>query len=577
MRRIYLPIITIALLACTTMMAWAVVPPPPVNQNIGLPDTQFIKLFDVNNRGTDTCKRCHRPDYLDRDLPQPTGIPALKAMYLPDRHHQHIGIARGGLIAGGPEQPPFPDADRDGVADTHYQCLNCHNILPGAGTINGGIEENHRDCFNCHIVTDEPNNQGNPRTDRTVHHDTPKAFNAECGKCHGWLIRSLDTGRPAPNWTPSIITPWKSGKEDQDLSITSSAGTHPGNCNFCHNTADGNLTGTDDDTSSFSNGFGAIKIFTNAQNHHATGIPTLTAAESPVLAASGEQPCQWCHFMNWPEGFTPHEGETIASWNIRGCQRCHDIPSLHSIEADVDGDGIVPGGEDPYNGHIGAQDNCWGCHGFDESAVVVQSLSGGYPVGATVPQLDAINADHWPTGTGFDLTLAGGGFENNGQVLITDAEAGVQYYQDRYFTPSVQLTDDNGNVVVLEPSTSDKTQIVVAIPADLAAGNYEIQVKKDEVLSNPLGVTVVPSVNVPEGAAICLSQYKVVILRGTGFSMYEPTAGSDVTGIIGDGVDATRIFVWKGGMIAARFNAGCPSTVEVNTVFDSVTVRPEVW
>ena len=207
--------------------------------------------------------------------------------------------------------------------------------------------------------------------------------------------------------------------------------------------------------------------------------------------------------------------------------------------------------------------------------MVVQSQSAsGYPVEATVAQLDAINADHWPTGTGFDMTLAGNGFENEGQVLVTDLEAGVQYYESHYFTPSVQLTDENGNVRVLEPSTSDKTQILVSIPDDLAAGSYDIQVKKGDTLSNPLVATVIPSINVREGAAICYGRYGLVILRADGISMYEPTAPSSMTGIIGDGVDARRVYRWGAGMIAAQFSAGCPSEIEINTVFDSVTFTP---
>ena len=76
MRRIYFPIISVLLLACTTMTAWAVIPPPPVNQNLGMPDTQFMTLFE--SVGPDTCRRCHKPQDLDRTLPQPTGIPQLK-------------------------------------------------------------------------------------------------------------------------------------------------------------------------------------------------------------------------------------------------------------------------------------------------------------------------------------------------------------------------------------------------------------------------------------------------------------------------------------------------------------------
>jgi len=587
MRRIYLPIIGIVLLACSTIVAWAVVPPPPVNQNLGIPDTQFQTLFD--SVGANTCRRCHKPDDLLHGLPQPTGIPMLKKTYLPTRHHMHVGpnALRGGLIAGGPEQPPSMDADNDGVVDTTYKCLNCHIIMPVGP--DGGVAENHRDCFNCHIVTMA---DGSPRPEnkpRTVHHDTPKAFRAECGKCHGYLIRSLDTGRPAPTWMPSIITPWPSKKDAEDGSVTSSAGTHPGNCVFCHNSADGNTTGTVDETSSFSNGFGAIKIYQNKQNHHATGVPFITEAES-TGAGDGKLPpgatnaCEWCHFdvLGFPDGYvvrTDADGnpiESVETWAIRGCQRCHDIPSLHSIEADVAGDGIVPGGETPYNGHIGNQDNCWGCHGFDSTgapdAQAYAQDMGDYPVQATVAQLDAINAVMWPQGTGFDdLILAGRGFENDGVEWDYDNYMWIPHY----YMPSVQFTDQDGNVTVLEPTSSDKTQITVAVPADLPAGTYDIQVKKGDTLSNPLKANILPGINT--GPAICVAKYRLVFLRGKGFNELYRGAPSSVTGITGDGVDANVIYFWRDNMIAARFNGGCPSEVEVTNVFGSVTLTPRVW
>ncbi len=626
MRKIYSPIIAIALLAFTTMTAWAVIPPPPVNQNLGMPDTMFNEMFSQDAATTDygykTCKRCHKPQDIDPvnypDLQKPTGIPKLKGTYLPTRHHLHVdmgqpGVLRNGLIAGGPEQPPQMDVDGDGVDDEKYTCYSCHQIMP-VNPWTGGVTENHRNCFNCHKVFDGPNNTGAEKGQgwRTVHHDTPKAYNAQCDLCHGYLMRSLDTGRPAPNWLPSIITPWKSGKLDQDTSKTSSAGTHPGNCTFCHNSADGSPGGTDDATSNFSYGFSSIKIYQNNQNHHATGIPTLTDVESPVLAASGETPCMWCHFMNWtqsnqtavrtyPDGVTQ---ETIASWNIRGCQRCHDIPSLHAIEADVAGDGIIPGQEEHYNGHVGNQDNCWGCHGFDPTNApdAVTGLAvpniGPYAVQATVPQLDEINALVWQEGSAVEgFILAGTGFENDG--VRWDEAAGS--YVDQFYEPSVQLTDAAGNVTQLAAVSSTPTRISVTIPATLPAGNYDVQVSKGvdgtysrQELSNPKTVTILPAVNVAQGAAICLSQYRVVIVRGSGFTTVDgtttygeedPLTGeitqvampSIVTGIIGDGVDASRLFLWRDGMIAARFNAGCPSEVVVNTLFDSKTLPLTVW
>jgi len=521
MSKLHTSIISLVLLISTSVTAWAAVPPPPVNQNLGIPDSQF-NLFTK-----EVCWRCHKPAALGEAAP-PAGVP-VKTTYLPDRHHQHLYTD----IAGGPEQPPFMDSNSDGVEDTVYTCLNCHELVEGAS---GALElaQTFRDCLYCHIV------EGG---ERTVHHDTPLAKEALCGKCHGSLIRSLDTGMPRPTYDPSLITPWRSGKPNGDDSMTSTAGTHPGNCNFCHNTENGLTTGTPDVPS----GFGLITVFTNKQNHHGTGVPTITGSPKG-------SPCTWCHNIDEP-----------LAQGIRGCQRCHDIESLHNIEFDAAGDGIIPGAETPYQGHIGNTDNCWGCHGNNRQ-VGSMSLSISATATATTPQLESINLDTWEAGTEFDLTLTGTGFINQGGLGNS-----VTY------RPSVRLTDADGSVTVLTPITEAVDSVQVQIPGSLSAGNYLVQIQKnDTVLSNPIGVTITPAIFIPQGAAICLSKYKVVLMRGTGFSMFQP--GLDVTSITtGDGIEATRIFVWRDTMVAARFNSGCPETAIINNVFGSKTVAPDTW
>jgi len=196
-----------------------------------------------------------------------------------------------------------------------------------------------------------------------------------------------------------------------------------------------------------------------------------------------------------------------------------------------------------------------------------------YPVQAVVAQLDAVNAIIWPQGTGFDnLTLAGQGFENQGEEW--DYDNG--YWIPRYYMPSVQLTHQSGDVTILEPTSSDKSRIVVAVPADLAAGGYDVQVKKGDSLSNPLRVNIIPSIN--SGPAICLARFGIVLIRGNGFNEYFSAAPSSVTGVTdANGQDASTIYFWKDNMVAARFSGGCPEEIEINNVFGSTTVTPLVW
>ena len=533
MTKLNTSIISFMLLISASITAWAAIPPPPANQNLGIPDTQFNLL------SKEVCWRCHKPYALQAGLTPPEGVP-VQTTYLPNRHHQHVGTP----IAGGPEQPPFPDHDNNGIIDVNYACLNCHEIVTNE-TGYWQISEDFRDCLFCHIVDGDEQ--------RTVHHDTPKAKEALCGDCHGSLIRSLDAGQPPAPYSPTMITPWKSGKPNADTSITSSAGTHPGNCNFCHNTADGTDTGTPTDTT-----FGLITVFTNYQNHHGTGVPTITDS-------SKGSPCDWCHLTTFPADYTPYPDEPVEAWAIRGCQRCHDIASLHNIEADVAGDGIIPGAEDPYNGHIGNQDNCWGCHGNNRELIVTAA---GLPItSATTPQLDGISTVTWKEGTTFNLDLTGNSFFNQGD----EYNPNTGETQQATFTPTIQLTDKEGNSTVLDPFTAEPSFLSVTIPGTLGENIYQVQVKKANQLSNPITITITPRISI--SSAVCYLDYRVVLLRGDNLSDYLPGTNTG-TSVSGDGNDADMVYRWKAGMIAARFNQGCPSTVTVTNVFDTITVTP---
>jgi hypothetical protein len=89
------------------------------------------------------CRGCHNmtPD-------DPPGIPVEKT-FLPDRHHQEVGTA---IID--PSDIYNNDRDEDGVYDTIYNCLNCHDTEPdpvNEGEFNLVV---FNDCLFCHQVDD---------------------------------------------------------------------------------------------------------------------------------------------------------------------------------------------------------------------------------------------------------------------------------------------------------------------------------------------------------------------------------------------------------------------------------------
>ncbi len=100
-----------------------------------------------------------------------------------------------------------------------------------------------------------------------------------------------------------------------------------------------------------------VSVYNNADTHHSTGLVYLGK-------------CTLCHDVH-----------ADADARIRQCEKCHGVKSLHNIQVDSDANGIDPGTEAAYYGHIGNQDDCWGCHGFTAAAApysgpVIPDISG---------------------------------------------------------------------------------------------------------------------------------------------------------------------------------------------------------
>ena len=189
---------------------------------------------------------------------------------------------------------PFLDANGDGIDDTVYSCLSCHEQVDIGGVISFLVE---RDCLACHIQIPG---------EASVHHLTATAQGTDspigdpdvgdCTPCHGTVVDDIGDGHIIPNYNPSLVTPAPS--EDPAA---------PGACNYCHDAGTDTISG--------------VLVYTNEDNHHETGVFLNEVGET------NQDACNWCHDVFLPEEFA-----------IRVCEGCHGFESLHNIQADSNGD-----------------------------------------------------------------------------------------------------------------------------------------------------------------------------------------------------------------------------------------------
>ncbi len=163
-------------------LAWAFVPPPPANQNLGFYDTNVNLL---------TATACHNASCHGAD---DTAIA--------NRHHWLIPTGQ-------------------------YACQNCHVTTPGVG--NGVIVE--RDCIQCHNGTawlggSTGLNIGVP------HHNSTQAQNRQCGNstgCHGSYVDNYNDGHYIPPYNVSLVTP-----NTSFIVHNLTSGRYWGGCLACH-------------------------------------------------------------------------------------------------------------------------------------------------------------------------------------------------------------------------------------------------------------------------------------------------------------------------------------------------------
>lgn len=433
---------------------FAAVPTPPVNQLIGIPDTVFGQMFEAD------CRICHGPN-------PPAGVEdIIDTTYLPQRHHNLIGkpVAPGSIA---PNESP----------DGSYQCTSCHTLVWNADS-GMYVFATFRDCTACHSGS-------------SPHHTTVQAQSGDCQKCHGSLV---DNGLLAenqiggvpkwlPTYSPSQITPWPSNKDF--------AGPNgEGACYFCHGQPGGAPGNSVIDPES------GVRVYTPRATHHGTGLNT-------------SDKCGWCHY----EYTTGPASVTTTAQSIRTCQNCHGIPSLHNIQYVPAGQTLVPGQMSAWYGHIGANSDCFGCHGFTRA----QSLAP--QAGPIVPQIDGLSRRVLMAGAATEFTVSGHNFVNSYAPM-----AGLTPVE---YTSIVVLRDQSGNRYELTPRSIDAKSIQVEVPADLPVGNYQVTAQKRDKLSNPETLVIKPQV-VIDSAQIRADGY--ILVSGQGFGPAPPlAAGFGVT------------------------------------------------
>ena len=526
-----------------SIAAWASIPPPPVNQNIGISDGVF------NDMTVYTCLGCHG---------DPENAPApVNAGYLPDRHHLLVDTPIGEHSGS-----PYPEKSPDGT----HKCTTCHLvdwIVDPSKPLGGYFkyaqdptELEFRNCLNCHKQT--------PGI-ASVHHLTKKAQEANCHICHGSLIDNPNDDHYIPDYEISLITPWpgdnyytSSPSNRFDPPIAAYNGRRKGNCSHCH------YSGTDHVTDRV--------VSTNYETHHGTGVgqPNSGSVHS----------CNLCH------DFTP------PNHTIRGCEKCHGINSLHNIEFDSNGDGITPGKEEPFRGHIGSPANCRGCHGNFEGAgveAILQTGTGPYSGANIVPTFGRMGTrghgmrgggGMWSASINPDprvITFTGSGFIST----INSPDGPVE------LTAKLVLTDKNDISYEYEADSVTQTTLEVTLPDNLASGSYDVHLVKGSVRSPIANLVIRPDVTVNE---ISCNNGKVTI-SGSGFSGYlnaenSGTSISDITtaeectveswndtSIVADcGTDITESIRVEGVFGSAVTNSKCTST---STSTDSD--RPSWW
>ncbi len=581
------------------MLSYANVPPPPANQIIGIPDTSF------NNLVEDDCRFCHEDPNIVDDANIPNRHHLLVGTAVPSGTCAVSGTCSVSTTActedgdcpatetcianicernddcplfdpsdTDPDTPegsddacsvhtdrPYPSGDTAG----NYDCFSCHDLVWNPVTMTFELVA-FRDCTICH--TQDP-------LAPTVHHRTTEAKAGDCTHCHGYIDAGLldadgdtiknsidpeglcsvaatactsDSDCPAtetclgagsgwiPTYQPSLVTPCTSYIACGSATYKDVNNLPPGDpdatggfCNYCH---DADLAGVTDPD--YIGVFGeVIPVVTNAQTHHSTGL--ITAPFTDL----GRAECDLCHNVVDPDPA-----------DIRRCEDCHGIPSLHNIQEDspaMPTGTIDPGTEDPWWGHIGNNNDCHGCHGF----VGTSTAPGTGPIFPGVGLLSSYNII---AGADTGITVTGSAFTNE--------------IMGNPLTSSVTLTAADGSEVTLTPDAISQSSMDITIPGTLATGNYILRAVKGPKSSNATAISIIPGVTITDSN--CSKRKGVLTVNGSGFGKKPEGTDADINvEVNGQTVD---IISWSDTRIKASVSS-CrnKAAITVNTLYGSAT------
>ena len=525
--------------------SFADVPAPVVNQLLGMPDGIFNNLVEAN------CRACHvNPENLDRHhllygTPIIYGECSVNGnTCLTDRDcNPRICETYGNACSDDTdcyvrnretcgEVCVGETAASNPLANTSiYDCLSCHD----QNITNGGINFTvYRDCLVCHYQVPG---------EASVHHLTGTAqgtnsplgdpTRGDCTPCHGTLVDDYGDGADIPTYEPTEQTPSVKNGTGEPLN---SEGNGAGACDYCHSSGTGTYysPGVDTDT--------GILVYNSGLTHHASGVYRTRTG------AINSNNCSLCH----------GDGHVVS--NIRNCEQCHGYESLHNIQADSNGDGVIFEEDNGY-GHIGTGfsgpgRDCWGCHGFDFKAASAPAA------GPVTPHLSDSNEHVIFAGTDTTITLGGSSLTNySGTTELTS-----------FFT----LSSRDGSINIgLSPEQINISSATLIIPGTAPAGNYKLWAVKGIggiwTYSNPLSIIIKePMVIESQTMAVnCGIGSGEVIIIGSGFGIAPPEGSELYMNVMQSNVKLD-IVIWYDTIILAT-GALDGTEITVNGLFDSAT------